>query len=113
MTLRQPLLLATLFGLLATGVAAANPPRPPIPVVLDTDIGTDIDDTWALAQVLRSPELDLKLVLTETGDARYRAAIAAKILEAALEQRHHLVVRALRAHPIGVLAKVREQAVAI
>ena len=53
------------------------------PVVLDTDIGTDIDDTWALALLLRSPELDLKLVLTETGEARYRAAIAAKLLEAA------------------------------
>lgn len=55
----------------------------PIPVVLDTDIGTDIDDTWALAQLLRSPELDLKLVVTDTGDTRYRAALAAKFLEAA------------------------------
>lgn len=54
-----------------------------IPVVLDTDIGTDIDDSWALAQLLRSPELDLKLVLTETGDTRYRAKIVAKFLEAA------------------------------
>jgi inosine-uridine nucleoside N-ribohydrolase len=57
--------------------------RPPTPVVLDTDIGSDIDDTWALAQILRSPELDLKLVLTDTGEARYRAALAAKLLEAA------------------------------
>jgi len=55
----------------------------PTPVVLDTDIGTDIDDTWALAQLLRSPELDLKLVLTDTGDTHYRAALAAKFLEAA------------------------------
>jgi inosine-uridine nucleoside N-ribohydrolase len=54
-----------------------------IPVILDTDFGTDIDDTWALAQLLRSPELDLKLVLTATGDTRYRAALAAKFLEAA------------------------------
>ena len=53
------------------------------PVVLDTDIGSDVDDTWALAQVLRSPELDLKLVLTDTGEARYRAALAAKLLEVA------------------------------
>jgi inosine-uridine nucleoside N-ribohydrolase len=54
-----------------------------IPVIFDTDIGTDIDDTWALAQLLRSPDLDLKLVLTDTGDTRYRAAVAAKFLEAA------------------------------
>ena len=33
-----------------------------IPVILDTDIGGDIDDTWALAMLLKSPELDLKLV---------------------------------------------------
>ncbi len=53
------------------------------PVILDTDIGTDIDDSWALAYLLRSPELDLKLVLTETGDTRYRAKIVAKILQRA------------------------------
>jgi len=54
-----------------------------IPVIFDTDIGTDIDDTWALTQLLRSPELDLKLVLTDTGDTHYRAMLAAKLLEAA------------------------------
>lgn len=53
------------------------------PVVLDTDIGTDIDDTWALAQLLRTPTLDLKLVLTDSGDTHYRAEVAAKFLEAA------------------------------
>ncbi|MFA5265410.1 MAG: nucleoside hydrolase, partial [Opitutaceae bacterium] len=51
------------------------------PVILDSDIGTDIDDTWALAQLLRSPELDLKLVVSDTGDTRYRATILAKFLE--------------------------------
>jgi inosine-uridine nucleoside N-ribohydrolase len=55
----------------------------PSPVILCTDIGGDVDDTWALAYLLRCPELDLKLVLTETGEARYRAAIAAKLLEVA------------------------------
>ena len=48
-----------------------------IPVILDTDIGNDIDDTWALGQLLNSPELDLKLVLTSTGDTEYRARVAA------------------------------------
>ncbi|MEE2777515.1 MAG: nucleoside hydrolase [Acidobacteriota bacterium] len=54
----------------------------PIPVIYDTDIGTDIDDTWALALILASPELDLKLVVTDSGDTRERARIAAKFLEA-------------------------------
>jgi len=53
------------------------------PVILVTDIGTDIDDSWALALALRSPELDLKLVLTDPADTVYRAAVAAKFLEAA------------------------------
>lgn len=54
-----------------------------IPVILDTDIGTDIDDTWALAMLLRSPELDLRLVVSDTGDTLYRARIIAKMLERA------------------------------
>ena len=40
-------------------------------VVLDTDIGGDIDDTWALAMLLGCPELDLRLVVSATGDTTY------------------------------------------
>ena len=76
-----PCLLALVF-LAVTASAAQDLPRR-TPVILDTDIGTDIDDTWALAYLLRSPGLDLKLVLTETGDTRYRAKIAAKLLQRA------------------------------
>jgi inosine-uridine nucleoside N-ribohydrolase len=57
--------------------------RKPIPVILDTDIGNDIDDTWALAFLLNSPELDLKLVVSDDGDTRQRAKILAKYLEVA------------------------------
>lgn len=55
----------------------------PIPVILDTDIGSDIDDTWALAMLLRSPELDVKLIVSSTGDTTYRAKIVCKLLEVA------------------------------
>ena len=54
-----------------------------IPVILDTDIGGDIDDTWALVMMLKSPELDVKLVTTDTSDTTYRAKIVAKMLEIA------------------------------
>ena len=54
-----------------------------IPVILDTDIGSDIDDTWALAMLLRCPELAPGLVLTDTCDTVYRARVAAKLLETA------------------------------
>jgi inosine-uridine nucleoside N-ribohydrolase len=54
-----------------------------IPVILDTDIGADIDDTWALVMMINSPELDIKMILTETGNTTYRAKIVAKLLEIA------------------------------
>jgi inosine-uridine nucleoside N-ribohydrolase len=54
-----------------------------IPVILDTDIGTDIDDTWALAMMLKSPELDVKMVVTDTGNTTYRAKVVARMLEVA------------------------------
>ena len=53
------------------------------PVILDTDIGSDVDDTWALAMILRSPELDLKAITTVTFDTVHRAKLAAKILRVA------------------------------
>lgn len=55
----------------------------PIPVILDTDLGTDIDDSWALGMLLKSPELDLRLVTTVSGDTHYRAALAARMLTTA------------------------------
>ena len=53
----------------------------PRPIILDTDIGTDVDDTWALGMLLQSPALDLRLVVTSHGDTRYRARVAARFLE--------------------------------
>lgn len=53
------------------------------PVVLDTDIGDDIDDTWALAILLKCPQLDLKLVTTTCGKAEYRAKLVARLLTVA------------------------------
>jgi hypothetical protein len=52
--------------------------RAAIPVILDTDIGDDIDDTWALGFLLRCPELELKLVVGDNGKAEYRARLLAK-----------------------------------
>ncbi|MEM9160589.1 MAG: nucleoside hydrolase [Verrucomicrobiota bacterium] len=52
------------------------------PTILSTDIGSDVDDVWALAQILRSPELDLQFIITEMGESEYRAKVGAKYLEA-------------------------------
>lgn len=77
------LLFITALSALALHALSAEAASKKIPVILDTDIGDDIDDTWALGLLLKSPELDLKLVTTDLGDTVYRAKIVAKLLEAA------------------------------
>jgi len=67
------LLLFVSFLLAARGAG-------PTPVIFDTDIGTDIDDVYALAQIVHSPELELLGVTTVAGDPVARARLAAKIL---------------------------------
>ena len=52
-----------------------------IPVILDTDIGMDIDDTWALGLLLKCPELDVKLITTTSNDTTIKAKLVAKFLE--------------------------------
>jgi inosine-uridine nucleoside N-ribohydrolase len=52
-----------------------------IPVILDTDICDDIDDTWALALLLQSPEFDVKLITTAVGDTPAKTKVVAKLLQ--------------------------------
>ncbi|MCE9563907.1 MAG: nucleoside hydrolase [Planctomycetes bacterium] len=54
--------LAVLALVLATPVNAAPPKA--IPVVIDTDIGADIDDAFALALAVASPELEIVGITT-------------------------------------------------
>lgn len=52
----------------------------PIPIVLDTDIGTDVDDAYALVLAATAPELDLRAVTVVNNDVDVRARIARRIL---------------------------------
>lgn len=52
-------------------------------LILDTDIGTDIDDAWALALCLASPEIELLGVTLVHADVDTRAKIALKMLKLA------------------------------
>ena len=49
-------------------------------VLLDTDIGDDIDDALALALILHSPEITLRGITTVFGDTEQRARLAAHLL---------------------------------
>jgi purine nucleosidase len=54
-----------------------------LPVILDTDIGTDVDDAMALSLAVSLPELELRGVTTVHADAPLRARIARRLLELA------------------------------
>lgn len=54
-----------------------------VAVLLDTDIGDDIDDAWALAVCLTHPEINLLGVSTVYADTVARAVIARWLIEAA------------------------------
>lgn len=51
-----------------------------VKVILDTDIGTDVDDAMALALAVKSPEIDIEGVTTVYGDVQLRARLAKKLL---------------------------------
>jgi len=52
-------------------------------LVLDTDIGSDVDDVLALAAILGSPELELTGVTTVYGDVLLRARMVARLASVA------------------------------
>lgn len=52
-------------------------------VLLDTDIGTDVDDAVCLAYLLSHPDCELLGITTVTGEAEKRAALASVLCRAA------------------------------
>ena len=81
--------LALLFGAVICCASNSPSPRPSgpggrqkkIPVIFDTDICDDIDDTWALALLLQSPEFDVRLITTALGNTESKAKTVAKFLQ--------------------------------
>lgn len=53
------------------------------PVLVSTDVGDDIDDAFALALLLRSPELELRGIVASWGDTPLRARLLQRLLAAA------------------------------
>lgn len=50
-------------------------------VLIDTDIGDDIDDAFAIAFALHSPELNVKAITTVFGNVEARTKLALKLLK--------------------------------
>jgi purine nucleosidase len=79
---RVLLCLLLLWSSLCRAQTSAAPPAPQ-KVIIDTDIGDDIDDAFALALALRSPELQILGVTTTFGDTELRAQLASRLLSEA------------------------------
>lgn len=77
--LRFVLGLAILGGpVVAWAQAAAR--AAPEKIIIDTDIGDDVDDAFALALAVKSPELQILGVMTTFGDTETRAKLADRFL---------------------------------
>ena len=59
-----------------------QPTDRPIPIIVDTDLGEDIDDMLVLAFALNSPEFDVLAVTTVDGDTDARSRIARRTVAA-------------------------------
>ena len=70
----------------------------PIPIVLDTDIGSDVDDALCLALAIAAPEIELVAVTHVCGDTRLRAQISRRLLD--LAGRDDVPVYAGRSQPL-------------
>ena len=75
--MRRVIRFAAVLLLLATGTPDAAGTRP---VIVDTDIGDDIDDAFALALLLRAPELRIDAVTTSYGDTALRTRLVRRLL---------------------------------
>ncbi len=69
-------------GAIGQNAAAAEVSVRPQLVIIDTDIGDDIDDAFALALALRSPNLRILGVTTAFGDTALRARLVSRYLSA-------------------------------
>ncbi|MGB2624202.1 MAG: nucleoside hydrolase [Candidatus Acidiferrum sp.] len=80
------LVVAVLLSVLVSPVTSAQTQKPapvsstPQKVIIDTDIGDDIDDAFAVALALKSPELQILGISTTFGDTEARAKILDRIL---------------------------------
>ena len=99
---RRAWVVATLwfvFGGSCGGAAAQSVPTPKTPerIIIDTDIGDDIDDAFAIALALRSSELDILGFSTDYGDTEGRARILDRMLGEAGRQNIPVAVGAATA----------------
>src|SRR5258706_353527 len=81
MAIQFCILLLAILPAVPLGSAQSSPtPALPEKVFIDTDIGDDIDDAFAVALALRSPELQILGITTTFGDTETRAKLLDRFL---------------------------------
>ncbi|HEX7159155.1 MAG TPA: nucleoside hydrolase [Edaphobacter sp.] len=71
---------AVFLALAASLTTMAQPAPTPAKVILDTDIGDDVDDVFALALALTSPEIKLVGITSAWGDTALRTRMINRLL---------------------------------
>ncbi|HUM06004.1 MAG TPA: nucleoside hydrolase [Terriglobales bacterium] len=79
-TPRAVCLLALLTFALTFIGHAQSVPAAPEKIIIDTDIGDDVDDAFAVGLALRSPELQILGITTTFGDTETRARLVDRLL---------------------------------
>src|SRR2546421_8613709 len=83
-----PSLRGQLPGAASSTSPGSTPPGKTLPraastktrIILDTDIGDDVDDAFALALALSSPEINIAGITTACGDTHLRARLVDRFL---------------------------------
>jgi purine nucleosidase len=90
-----------LLALVTLAIAASCDAATPRPIILVTDCGAEMDDQWALAHLVLTPEFDVRaIVTTHTGKHPILAAPTAET--SARIAREVLDRMPLRAHPVVI-----------
>jgi len=79
-SLTGPVLLICAFAGNQSAQPVAERHGPAERIIIDTDIGDDVDDAFAVALALRSPELQILGISTTFGDTELRAKLLDRLL---------------------------------
>ena len=80
LALLVPGVLAWLVLATAGGWAQTPAAKAPEKIIIDTDIGDDVDDAFAVALALKSPEVQILGITTTFGDTETRAKLVDRML---------------------------------
>src|ERR1043166_4390423 len=72
--------MSGLTFLFSPALACSQGASTPEKIIIDTDIGDDVDDAFTLALAVQSPELEILGVTTTFGDTEARAKITDRFL---------------------------------